>query len=175
MLDVRDNKRWQDVMQVCLSGHVINDNTISRPEYNKPFCDTCGQKTITKCPECGGDIPGEMHVPGIAVVMTPIAPDFCQKCGKPYPWKENKSAEISAEEDALTWLQELLSRFHTVAKQLRHRHEDRETLDIKDEYDVQDLLHSLLRIRFHDIRPEEWTPSYAGSLLRINNHAFAAE
>src|SRR6185503_12855207 len=53
----------------------------------------------------------------------------------------------------------LLSRFHLVAKQLRHRHSEGETLDIENEYDVQDLLHSLLHIYFDDIRPEETTPS----------------
>ena len=37
------------------------------------------------------------------------------------------------------------------------------TLDVEDEYDVQDLLHALLRLYFKDIRPEEWTPGYAGT------------
>lgn len=57
----------------------------------------------------------------------------------------------------------LLSRkFHQVARQLRSRYSQRPTLDVEDEYDVQNLLHALLRIHFDDIRPEEWTPSYAG-------------
>ena len=34
--------------------------------------------------------------------------------------------------------------------------------------DVQDLLHSLLRIEFDDIRNEEWTPSYAGGSARMD-------
>jgi hypothetical protein len=55
-----------------------------------------------------------------------------------------------------------------IAKQLRTRYGDRETLVVKDEYDVQDLLHSMLRIYFDDIRNEEWTPSYAGSCSRID-------
>ena len=40
----------------------------------------------------------------------------------------------------------LLNRFHHVAMQLRDRYDDRETLDVSDEYDVQDLLHALLNI-----------------------------
>jgi len=40
---------------------------------------------------------------------------------------------------------------------LRNRHENRTTLEIKDEYDVQDLLHSLLLVHFDDVRPEEYT------------------
>lgn len=59
-------------------------------------------------------------------------------------------------------------RFHLVAKQLRIRRQDRPTLDIGDEYDVQDLFHALLRIPFDDVRPEEWTPSYAGGGARVD-------
>lgn len=39
---------------------------------------------------------------------------------------------------------------------------------MQDEYDVQDLLHALLRIFFKDVRPEEWTPSYAGNSFRMD-------
>lgn len=59
-------------------------------------------------------------------------------------------------------------RFHLIAKQLRVRREDRPTLDVTDEYDVQDLFHSLLRFAFDDVRPEEWVPSYAGATSRMD-------
>lgn len=64
----------------------------------------------------------------------------------------------------------LCSRFHVVCRQLRERHGrgPRPTLDVADEYDVQDLLHALLRIFFDDVRPEEWTPSYAGKSSRMD-------
>lgn len=62
----------------------------------------------------------------------------------------------------------LCLKFHNVAMQLRDRREARPTLDIADEYDVQDLLHALLRIFFDDVRPEEWTPSYAGKSSRMD-------
>ena len=60
-------------------------------------------------------------------------------------------------------LERLCSRFHLVARQLRSRHSNRDTLHVEDEYDVQDLLHALLTLEHDDIRPEEWTPSYAAS------------
>ncbi|HET9129663.1 MAG TPA: hypothetical protein VFO86_01880 [Terriglobia bacterium] len=63
---------------------------------------------------------------------------------------------------------ELCHRFHEVARQLTHRREKRPTLEINDEYDAQDLLHALLRIRFDDIRAEEWTPSYGGGSSRMD-------
>ncbi len=34
----------------------------------------------------------------------------------------------------------ICERFHLVARQLRSRHEDRDTLDIQDEYDIQELV-----------------------------------
>lgn len=65
-------------------------------------------------------------------------------------------------------LEAICNRFHLVARQLRQRHADRETLNVSDEYDVQDLLHAMLHLNFNDIRPEEWTPSYAGGSARVD-------
>jgi hypothetical protein len=62
----------------------------------------------------------------------------------------------------------LFDRFHSIARQLQSRRENRETISIEDEYDVQDLLHALLKIYFDDVRPEEWTPSYAGGSSRMD-------
>lgn len=76
---------------------------------------------------------------------------------------------ISKEDlDQTLFLEEALNNFHRVVRQLRNRHEGRTTLEIKDEYDVQDLLHSLLLIHFEDVRPEEYTPSYAGATSRMD-------
>jgi len=61
-----------------------------------------------------------------------------------------------------------VSRFHLVAKQLLERHGNRDTFKVEDEYDVQDLLHALLKIFFNDIRAEEYTPSYAGKSSRMD-------
>ena len=54
------------------------------------------------------------------------------------------------------------------ANQLRLRRGTRRSLVIRDEYDVQNLLHSLLLLHFEDVRPEEWTPSYAGKASRTD-------
>jgi len=76
--------------------------------------------------------------------------------------------EHKGKEEVLTNLEQIFKRFQSVARQLRDRRESRSTLDVKDEYDVQDLLHALLQIFYDDIRPEEWTPSYAGSASRMD-------
>jgi hypothetical protein len=73
-----------------------------------------------------------------------------------------------AEQQPVKAVLAICDRFHVVARQLVHRRENRATLGITDEYDVQDLLHALLRLYFDDIRPEEWTPSYGGGSSRMD-------
>lgn len=70
--------------------------------------------------------------------------------------------------DPVIAIEQIARRFHIVARQLRQRHENRATLDISDEYDVQDLFHALLKVFFDDVRSEEWTPSYAGGASRMD-------
>ena len=70
--------------------------------------------------------------------------------------------------DQLSLLERLCLRFHAAARTLQDRHDGRTTLEVNDEYDVQDLLHAFLRLHFDDIRPEEWTPSYAGRSSRVD-------
>jgi REase_DpnII-MboI/Uncharacterized protein conserved in bacteria (DUF2321) len=162
---------WRDVMQVCLDGHVINDSYHKYPDCNKDFCDKCGAKTITSCPKCSHPIPGDMQDTGVVMLggFRENAPDFCQYCGEKFPWygKIKVKAE-DARESPLVILERIFFKFHNIVRQLRNRYSERETLDINDEYDVQDLLHSLLLLFFDDIRPEEVTPSYAGKSARID-------
>jgi len=73
-----------------------------------------------------------------------------------------------ANQDAFTVIAELCARFPLVVRQLQNRHANRPPFVVKDEYDVQDLMHALLHLNFDDIRPEEWTPSYAGASSRMD-------
>lgn len=76
--------------------------------------------------------------------------------------------DATVREDRIALLEGLFRRFHVITRQLRNRYTGRPTLEVEDEYDVQDLLHALLRIYFDDIRKEEWTPSYAGGSSRMD-------
>jgi hypothetical protein len=76
--------------------------------------------------------------------------------------------ETKKTSDSMQNVMLICEKFHGVARQLKERHNQRATLKVDDEYDVQDLTHALLRIFFDDIRPEEWTPSYAGSQSRMD-------
>lgn len=75
-----------------------------------------------------------------------------------------EGATVKALEDVLR----VCERFHEVSRQLRKRHENRKTLEVEDEYDVQDLLQAILKLYFDDIRSEEWSPSYAGGASRMD-------
>ncbi|MFB3429806.1 MAG: hypothetical protein ABL309_02690 [Phycisphaerales bacterium] len=63
-------------------------------------------------------------------------------------------------------LENIFNRFHLFVRQLRDRYGNRDTIDVSDEYDVQDVMHAILRLHFDDVRKEEYSPSYAGSSTR---------
>lgn len=62
----------------------------------------------------------------------------------------------------------LLKNLRRAMHPLTHRRKGAVALTFSSEYDVQDLLHALLRPWVADIRPEEFTPSYAGSGTRMD-------
>lgn len=65
-------------------------------------------------------------------------------------------------------LQTLISGLPRAMHPLAHRRKGAQSLSFDSEYDIQDLLHSQLRPWVADIRPEEFTPSYAGSSTRMD-------
>lgn len=62
----------------------------------------------------------------------------------------------------------LCRRFPLFVEQLKQRQRQRLPLSVTDEYDVQDLMHALLKLHFDDVRPEVYTPNYAGSTSRVD-------
>jgi hypothetical protein len=82
-----------------------------------------------------------------------------------------KSTQISSDiqyRKNPNYLDIIAERFHLIVRQLRQRYSDRNTLEVEDEYDVQDLFRSLLTIFYDDIRDEIWTPSYANNSSRTD-------
>lgn len=80
----------------------------------------------------------------------------------------DKTPKSESQVDKFKQLLNLLSRFHKIAQELRGRRQERETIIIKDEYDVQDLLNALLNLHFDDIRKEDASPSNSGSNSRLD-------
>jgi hypothetical protein len=95
-------------------------------------------------------------------------PKFCEKCGARFPWADKLDDDEVTKLDPVVSIERICNRISLVIRQLRERHEGRQTLDVADEYDVQDLLHALLHLFFDDVRPEEYTPSYAGKAARMD-------
>jgi hypothetical protein len=71
-------------------------------------------------------------------------------------------------ETPLQKLEFLFKKFHPIVKSLARRHDNRGTLLVTDEYDVQDLLRSLMNLFFDDIRIEQWTPGFATKSVRMD-------
>ena len=165
---------YYETMQVCLNGHQITDRYNSSPELRRKYCNEYGAETIHQCPNCGTPVRGDYIVPGVLAFSRTPVPKRCHECGQPYPWTERLEQEdrerqqAARAENAFETLENILYRFHRVARQVRHRHDNRPTLNVEDEYDVQDLLHALLLLHFDDVRTEEWTPSYAGGASRMD-------
>ena len=88
-------------------------------------------------------------------------------CGYVFPWTLNNLKPLTAKE-AIDFICKCCEKFHLITRNIRNRHDNRCTIDINDEYDVQDLLYALLSINFDDIRREEWTPSYAGGASKMD-------
>jgi REase_DpnII-MboI len=84
------------------------------------------------------------------------------------PWIQKAEKKPENYTSDITLIERLLRRFHRSVRQLKHRHADRPSIQIRDEYDVQDLLHVFLRGLFDDVRSEEYAPSYAGGASRMD-------
>ncbi|EAM9428029.1 TPA_asm: malate dehydrogenase [Salmonella enterica] len=67
---------------------------------------------------------------------------------------------------ALSLVLNILNRFPAFARELKRRYDNRTPLEINDEYDLQDMLYSILTLHFDDIRKEEYTPSFGGGASR---------
>lgn len=77
-------------------------------------------------------------------------------------------AGIAASHDPVARVVGLCRRFPLFVERLQHRQRRRPAMGVADEYDVQDLLHAILKLHFDDVRPEEWTPSYASNASRVD-------
>jgi hypothetical protein len=74
--------------------------------------------------------------------------------------------ESTLDQDPLALIRKVCFRFHSVARQLRLRRDYRPTLEVDDDYDLQDLLCALLKVEFDEVATDEWTPPYTGGASR---------
>jgi hypothetical protein len=74
--------------------------------------------------------------------------------------------DSTLDQDPLHLVRKVCHRFHAVARQLRLRKDYRATLEVEDDYDLQDLLCALLKVEFDEVATDEWTPPYTGGAPR---------
>lgn len=70
--------------QICRNGHVQRCDGM--PFDSGTHCSQCGAACIDSCPKCEEPIRGR----GIYSAANYERPEFCHKCGKPYPWMEDR-------------------------------------------------------------------------------------
>lgn len=103
--------------------------------------------------------PGGRVIPNGTVVETPRSPaqDDTEISG---------SAVVPTSIDGLLGV--LVRGLPRAMHPLSYRRKGANSLAFRDEYDVQDLLHALMRPWVADVRAEEFTPSYAGTSSRAD-------
>lgn len=91
-----------DTAQVCPNGHMANSSFIDLPEFNKDYCDRCGEKTFTTCRICEKPIQGN-HRGTLGFCEEP--PSHCKYCGNAFPWTTRKieaAIELATEDGGLS-------------------------------------------------------------------------
>ena len=84
------------------------------------------------------------------------------------PLRRTTTAAVTKPDDIEEVVEILVKGLPRAMHPLTRRRKGAQSLLFSNEYDVQDLLHALLRPWVGDIRPEEYTPSYAGSSTRMD-------
>ena len=73
-------------------------------------------------------------------------------------------------EDKYIVLVEMLNNFHKYVSNSRRRYNNRvnDCNKFKDEYDIQDAIHSILLLLFDNVKKEDFVPSHAGGNSRVD-------
>ena len=70
-------------IKFCLNGHSISESAKGK------YCNKCGAEIISKCLKCEAPIQKELtYEEGMLLDSGILPPDFCENCGKPFPWQE---------------------------------------------------------------------------------------
>jgi hypothetical protein len=92
-----------DVALVCLNGHLLNDRSRGNPAGNALGCAICGAEAISACPGCRECIPGFYYAQGrpfepagSSSALLAKVPQYCQSCGRPFPWTERAMSAARA-------------------------------------------------------------------------------
>jgi hypothetical protein len=157
-IDPKDDARFRE-MALKLRD-LFDDEFVDGRRHSQPLCNNYNDSI--------SNFAGSPSFRGVENVKGVVAAALARVQRNPLTLKKSALEAKSRGEKDPDAIATLAEHLHSVVRQLRDRRENRPTLDVKDEYDVQDLFHALLTIHFDDIRKEEWTPSYAGGASRMD-------
>ena len=91
---------------ICLNGH-CSDSCLSVPVAQERYCEHCGEKIITLCPNCRTAIRGRYDYGAENVLdFTDYNPPlYCYSCGKAFPWTQtalDTAKELIESDDKLS-------------------------------------------------------------------------
>lgn len=107
--------------QVCPNGHVATAHYRTHSQFRQSFCPTCGEPTITQCPNCNAPIQGAYVAEGIISATSYTPPAYCHNCGAPFPWTERKLAAIAQAVEASELTAEEQQEFQDAAAEVINR------------------------------------------------------
>jgi len=145
-------------MLICFNGHIINDRLEDAKDIQEEYCHICGGETTTFCLHCKAPIRGVHKIPGVIYTRSSIVKpeSFCYHCGHPYPWHKPEKALLEMNFDTpISILHHIFIRFPSLVRQLSQRYDQRSSLEISDEHDLQDFLQVLLVVFFDQVDPIE--------------------
>ncbi|WP_234121179.1 DUF2321 domain-containing protein [Clostridium hydrogenum] len=105
-----DIDSYVDNALICENGHLINDSMKTFPADNSDYCEECGAKAISKCPNCNNLIESITYTKAEHIkcfsrdIDYMTIPAYCKYCGNPYPWTK---AKIEALEETVDLIDEL--------------------------------------------------------------------
>jgi hypothetical protein len=105
---------------------------------------------------------------GVESVLGLVTSTVTRVSRNPQSLKAVASHDGPRQEQQRATIEMLVRRLDIVVRQLQDRQRNRQPFEVNDEYDIQDLFHALLKIFFNNVKPEETTPSYAGSSSRMD-------
>jgi hypothetical protein len=71
--------------QICLRGHAQSSD--GKTDFKRgEHCPQCGDACIDSCQQCKAPIRGQ----DLHLTSDYVRPSFCYKCGRPYPWMEDR-------------------------------------------------------------------------------------
>lgn len=151
-----------DVAELCLLHWIGESDPATADALGVPAAEALEKHLLARTAATATEVPDVARATLLSVAIV-TAIERTLSSAHQERWQLDRSKR-----DTIALLHVLCRRFPLFAREIAQRHHSRPGFDIKDEYDVQDAIHALLRLHFDDVRPEEYVPSYGGSRTRLD-------